>query len=287
MFPAQIRVAIDVGCERHRVAVGLSDGKVLEEFDIGHHADGFQEFFSRVGKLEKFHQLPVVVAMEGYNGYARPLDGQICRHGYKLYSVNNLKLARFKEIFPAPAKTDAIDARKILELFQLSDHLPLAKDALHEVAPTPIENDKLKRLTRRRKQLVNERVRVTNRMQVDLHAVCPGLLSITGDASNLWFLSFLSCRDDLTKLAKLRLAGLLAIPGVGKKYAALIQTWQPHVQFAPEVEWAGDMIVQDAKRAAEEAMKNRTSDIDYAHAQAELAEAIAQLQAIQKLRKRH
>ncbi len=43
----------------------------------------------------------------------------------------------------------------------------------------------------------------------------------------------------------------------------------------------------EAKRAAEEAMKNRTSDIDYAHAQAELAEAIAQLQAIQKLRKRH
>ncbi len=43
----------------------------------------------------------------------------------------------------------------------------------------------------------------------------------------------------------------------------------------------------EAKRAAEEAMKNRISDIDYAHAQAELAEAIAQLQAIQKLRKRH
>jgi F-type H+-transporting ATPase subunit epsilon len=41
----------------------------------------------------------------------------------------------------------------------------------------------------------------------------------------------------------------------------------------------------EAKRAAEEAMKNRVSDMDYAQAQAELAEAIAQLQAIQKLRK--
>jgi F-type H+-transporting ATPase subunit epsilon len=41
----------------------------------------------------------------------------------------------------------------------------------------------------------------------------------------------------------------------------------------------------EAKRAAEEAIKNRTSDIDYAQAQAELIEAIAQLQAIQKLRK--
>ena len=44
---------------------------------------------------------------------------------------------------------------------------------------------------------------------------------------------------------------------------------------------------QEAKQAAEEAIKNRTSDIDYAMAQAELAEAVAQLQAIQKLRKRH
>lgn len=40
-----------------------------------------------------------------------------------------------------------------------------------------------------------------------------------------------------------------------------------------------------AKAAAEEAMKNRTSDIDYAMAQAELAEAVAQIQAIQRLRK--
>ncbi len=41
----------------------------------------------------------------------------------------------------------------------------------------------------------------------------------------------------------------------------------------------------EAKRAAEEAMKNRVSDVDYAQAQAELIEAVAQLQAIQKLRK--
>ena len=43
----------------------------------------------------------------------------------------------------------------------------------------------------------------------------------------------------------------------------------------------------ESKRAAEDAIRNRTSDIDYARAQAELAEAIAQLQAIQKLRKHH
>jgi len=40
----------------------------------------------------------------------------------------------------------------------------------------------------------------------------------------------------------------------------------------------------EAKRAAEEAMKNQTGEVNYAAAQAELAEAIAQLAAIQKLR---
>ena len=41
----------------------------------------------------------------------------------------------------------------------------------------------------------------------------------------------------------------------------------------------------EAKQAAEEVMRDKTADIDYAQAQAELAQAIAQLQAIQKLRK--
>ena len=161
MSPFSIRVAIDVGSACHRVAIGLPDGKILEEFDIIHNACGFDELFRRVEAIERHYQLPVAVVTEGFNGWARPLDGHIRRHGYR---VNNLKLARYKEIFPAPAKTDAIDARRILELFQLSERLPLAKNALQEIAPTPLENDKLKRLTRRRKQLVAERVRVVNRL---------------------------------------------------------------------------------------------------------------------------
>lgn len=42
----------------------------------------------------------------------------------------------------------------------------------------------------------------------------------------------------------------------------------------------------EAKRRAEEAMKNRSSAMDYARAQAELAEAIAQLAAIQRMRQK-
>jgi transposase len=67
-----------------------------------------------------------------------------------------------------------------LELFQLSDHLPLAKEVL-QVSGTPKENEVLKRLTRRRRRLVNERVRVVNNLQADLQAVVR-LLEITREA---------------------------------------------------------------------------------------------------------
>ncbi len=42
----------------------------------------------------------------------------------------------------------------------------------------------------------------------------------------------------------------------------------------------------EAKAAAEDAIKNRESEVDYARAQAELIEATAQLSAIRKLKKR-
>ena len=42
----------------------------------------------------------------------------------------------------------------------------------------------------------------------------------------------------------------------------------------------------DAKKRAEEAMESRSSTLDYARAQAELAEAMAQLDAIEKIRRR-
>jgi transposase len=244
----ELRVSVDVGYRRHSVAIGLASGEILEEFEIEHRLEGFQDFFSRIEKHNPNKGYCVAVAMEGYNGYARPLDSMVRQHGYRLYNINNLKLARFKEIFPGSAKSDRIDARKGLELFQLRDHLPLAKDVLQEVLGTPQENEVLKRLTRRRRRLVNERVRVVNNLQADLQAVCPGLLEITSEASSQWFLNFLLSAQTLPQLARLRKATLLKIPAVGRKYASRIEDWQKRAHFGAEVEWVSEMIQEDAQR---------------------------------------
>jgi len=244
----QLRVGVDVGSRCHSVAIGLSDGRLLEEFEIPHTAAGFREFFSRIEGRAKRHPYPIAVAMEGYNGHVRPLDSLVRARGWQLFNVNNLKLARFKEIFPAPAKSDRIDTRKNLELFQLRDHLPMAGDVLQEVMATPAENDILKRLSRRRRRLVDERGRVLNSIQADLQAVAPGLLQITRYVGNLWFLNFLTCRKDIRKLARLRRASLLKLPAIGPGYADCIQAWQRDACFGPDASLVSGMIRQDAMR---------------------------------------
>jgi len=42
---------------------------------------------------------------------------------------------------------------------------------------------------------------------------------------NLRFLRFLTCRHELTQLARLQRSTLLDIPSVGQKYARIIQEW--------------------------------------------------------------
>lgn len=65
---------------------------------------------------------------------------------------------------------------------------------------------------------------------------------------------------------------------------------QPHVvtilaDAAVRAKDIDEAAAEEARRRAEEALANRTSEIDYARAQAELIEAAAQLRTIQKLRK--
>jgi transposase len=245
----QIRVGIDVGRKHHCVGISSPEGVLLEEFSIPHSRRGFDDFFRRVERHRD--GLPVAVAMEGHGGHARPLDKEIMERGYELFSVNNLKLARFREIFPAPAKTDELDTRLILDLFRLDEHLPPSRGSLARVCEVPEENAKLQRLSRRRRELVEEKVRTSNRMQSDLASVCPELLEITGSADNLWFLRFLTCREGLEGLVRLRPESLLKIPGVGKVYAETIRSWQKNASFSPDVSYVGPMIVEDARRILE------------------------------------
>lgn len=253
----ELQVAIDIGSRVHRVAVGDAHGHLLDQFDLHHTGRGIEAFFDRIEQLP--HDT-VSVAMEGYNGWARPLDQRVLARGWKLFNVNNLKLARYKEIFPAPAKSDNIDSLRMLELFRLRGSLHVARDVLQLVVAAPPENEKLKQLTRRRRQLVNDKVRLGARITATLQALCPGLLALTRTVDNVWFLSLLTARDDIRKLPGLRCTTLLGLPAIGKKYAALIKTWQRESFLADDAEWVGPMLVSDARRLL--ALRREIEDLE-------------------------
>ncbi len=94
MHTDKILVGIDIGATQHRVAIACPHGQLLEEFDLAHTTLGFRDFFSRVAAHEQRLKLAVAVAMEGFNGHARPLDTRIRMRCYALYNVNNLKLVQ-------------------------------------------------------------------------------------------------------------------------------------------------------------------------------------------------
>jgi len=256
----ELHVSVDVGCYKHHISVGLASGEYLGDFEINHDKAGFADFFEHVEQYKQQSNGQVSVAMEGYNGHARPLDKMVLSKHYRLLNINNLKLARFKEIFPGAAKTDPIDSRKGLELFQLQQTLPLAKNVLQEVYTTPQENQELKQLSRRRKRLVNERVRYLNTLQSDLRALSPGLVEITHDVKSVWYLNFLSSSADLRILARKNRATLLNIKGVGKKYVEVILGWQKTAIFSDDVEYMSDLIQQDVARIIE--LRNMIKSLD-------------------------
>ena len=199
----------------------MPNGDLLDEFDSLHCPEGFNQFFERIDHHCRQHGKEAAVAMESYNGYTRPLDSLVKVRCYQLYNINNLKLARFKKIIPAAAKNDCIDC-KGLELFQLRDHLPLAKDVLQEIMPTPHE---LKKLSRRRLSTLNNISSVGHKYAAIIKSWQPNALfshevewvseMIIADAQRI-----LALKDDIKALT-LRCETLIdGIPG-------------PHGQIAP------------------------------------------------------
>ena len=246
-----LHVSIDTGCYQHHAAVGLSNGDYLGSFEFSHNKLGFGEFFAKIEHYKKHSDGEVCVAMEGYHGHARPLDRMIQMRDYRLFNINNVKLARFKEIFPGAAKTDPIDARKGLELFQLQQTLPLAKTVLEEVSPVGEVEQQLKRLSRRRRRLVDERTRYINTLQADLRALSPGLVEITRAVGNLWFLNFLASAKDLRQLQRRKETSLLKIKQVGKGYVAAILAWQENALFSDDIGFVWPLVHQDVLRIIE------------------------------------
>ncbi|MGH8596213.1 MAG: transposase, partial [Gammaproteobacteria bacterium] len=143
--------------------------------------------------------------------------------------------------------TDAIDSRRMLELFAFDNQRPLGRDVLQEVTAATAIQRQLKYLTRRRRHQVADRAARLTRLRIDLLAVCPDLLALTQAVDNRWFLRLLTCRDRLTALPRLQEKTIASIRGIGAKKRPRILAWQKTATFARDIDLADTDIVADAE----------------------------------------
>ena len=243
---------IDVGSERHHVIIMNDKEKILFDREIEQKYSDFHEAVEEFREIETKEKLAIEFAMEGKNGYGTPFDRLLIDNGFRLYNVDNLKLRRFKDVFGAEWRNDRRDAKMIAKMLQLREHVDKGKEkAFIEVTKMPSVNEKLKILSRHQQSLINEKIRIQNRLRKRVQEVCPDILEF-GNTDSIKLLRLLIKYPDFSKYKKITMEALLKIKMIGKKQASLMIGGLQDIQCLEEMaDTYKTIISSSAKRVLE------------------------------------
>ena len=231
----QLHGGIDIGSERHHVIIMDDTQKTVYDRTIEHRFSGFHEAIREFRDLEERESGEITFAIEGKNGYGAPFDRMLIESGFRLYNVDNLKLRRFRDVFGAEWRNDRRDAKMLAKMLKLKDHVDAEEEkAFILVEKTPEINEKLKILSRHQQSLIDEKVRIQNRLRKRLLEVCPDILGF-GDTDSKRLLHLLKKYPDFRRYKKLNLGALLKIKTIGKKTASLLVEGLQKIQYVEEL----------------------------------------------------
>ncbi len=243
---------IDVGSERHHVVIMNDKDEILYDREVMHKFSGFHEAIEEFRKIEAREDVTITFAMEGKNGYGSPFDRILIENGFILYNVDNLKLKRFKDVFGAEWRNDRRDARMLAKMLKIRDYVDNGKEkAFIEIKKSPEINEKLKILSRHQQSLINEKIRIQNRLRKRILEICPDILEFGGTDSKK-LLRLLIKYPDFSKYKKLTMAALLRIKMIGNKQASLMLEGLRKIQCFEELaETYKPIISSNARRVLE------------------------------------
>ena len=142
----------------------------------------------------------------------------------------------------------------------MQKYLPTSKRVLQLIQESDKTNAKLKQLTRRRKQLIKEKVAIMHRFNADLQSCAPDLKLITSSVDNLWFLRFFTLKKDIRELARVHTNTILKIKHLGVKKLSLIKAWQKEARFNSDLDLIAPMLYEDAIRILE--LKTKIKELE-------------------------
>ncbi len=239
---------IDVGSERHHVIIMDDKENILYDQEIKQKYSDFHMAIEEFMEIEKKEESIIAFAMEGKNGYGSPFDRVLMENGFRLYNVDNLKLRRFKDVFGAEWRNDRRDAKMIAKMLQLREHVDKGQEkAFIEVTKIPCINEKLKILSRHQQSLINEKIRMQNRLRKRVQEVCPDILEF-GNTDSKKLLRLLIKYPDFSKYNKLTIEALLKIKMIGKKQASSMIDGLRNIQCHEETAETYKVIISSSAR---------------------------------------
>ena len=224
---------IDVGSEFHHIIILDEEDNFLYNQKVAHKLNEFTESIKLFRKIEKQEGGKISFALEGKNGYSAPLDRILLDQGFTLYNVDNFKLKRFREAFAGEWRDDERDSLMLSKMLKLKDYINSEKEKvfIKIEKPSPL-TESLKLLSRHQQTLIDEGVRLTNRLRKKLLEVCPQILEL-GKLKNKKIIAILAKYPDFSKYKRITLCSLLKIKGIGKKGVPFLLKRLNNIEYMP------------------------------------------------------
>ena len=226
---------IDIGSEHHHVIIIGDEERILYDQKVSHKFSEFHRAVKEFREIEEREEGKISFAIEGKNGYGAPFDRILIDNGFTLYNVDNLKLKRFRDVFGAEWRNDQRDAKMLAKMLRLRDYLDVKDEkAFIRVEKVSEVNERLKILSRHQQTLIDEKVRVQNRLRKRLLEVCPDILEV-GDVDSKKTLRLLAKYPDFSSYKRLTMRALLKIEMIGEKQASLMFESLRNIKYVEEL----------------------------------------------------
>jgi transposase len=175
-------IGIDWADRKHDVCLAAAGSEKRERSVLEHRPAAIRQWAEKL--RERFQGAPVAVCLELTRG---PIVSALLEHDFfVLFPVQPATLARYRNAFTTSrAKDDPTDAEIALEL--LLRH----PDKLSPLQPESVAMRSLRRLVEARRSLVDDRVRLTNRITAALKSYFPQVLDWFRDKDAAVFTDFL------------------------------------------------------------------------------------------------
>ena len=252
---------IDVGSESHHIIILDEEDNFLYNQKVAHKLNEFTESIKLFRKIEKQEGGKISFALEGKNGYSNPLDRILLDQGFILYNVDNLKLKRFREAFAGEWRDDERDSLMLSKMLKLKEHINSEREKVFiKIEKPSLITESLKLLSRHQQTLIDERVRLTNRLRKKLLEVCPQILEL-GKLKNKKIVAILTKYPDFSKYKRITLKSLLKIKGIGKKGVPFLLKRLNNIEYVPGLtDIYKTIILSYAQRILE--LREEIEDID-------------------------